>query len=142
MYFRSIRGNAALCKRDAPFTQFASDLSSGAAPPFMYVVPNTNDDMHSGTYAAADSWLKTQLAKVFATRWYAQSGVVVLTWDEGETGGDRIATIVIASRLAGRGKSAGFGSHFGLLRSLDEIYAVGYLGKAASATSGDIEDLL
>src|SRR6266581_7418970 len=86
MYFTSIRNNPAQCNRDVPFTQFATDLGSGQAPPFIFVAPNTNDDMHNGSYATADGWLKTQLAIVFRSRWYAQGGVVVITWDEGETG--------------------------------------------------------
>src|SRR5205814_6034980 len=109
MYFTSIRNNSAQCNRDVPFSQFASDLANGTAPPFMYVVPNLNNDMHNGTYGTADSWLKTQLALVFASSWYKQGGTVVLTWDEGESGGDQIATVVIAARLAGHGNVSGFG---------------------------------
>ena len=141
MYFTSIRNNQALCNRDVPFTQFATDLSSGAAPPFMYVVPNTNDDMHNGSLATGDSWLRTELAKVFASRWYAQGGTIVLTWDEGE-GSEQIATIVIAARLAGHGRVGTHGNHYGLLRSLEEVYGLGYLANAASASNGDIKTLL
>jgi acid phosphatase len=134
--------NAAQCNRDVPFTQFAGDLANGTAPPFMYVVPNLNNDMHDGTYATADNWLKTQLALVFASSWYKQGGTVVLTWDEGESGGDQIATIVISASLAGHGQFSGLGNHYGLLRSLEEIYGLGYLGNAASAANGDIKSLL
>ena len=142
MYFTSIRNNSAQCNRDVPFSQFASDLANGTAPPFMYVVPNLNNDMHNGTYGTADSWLKTQLALVFASSWYKQGGTVVLTWDEGESGGDQIATLVIAARLAGHGHVSGFGNQYGLLRSLEEIYGLGYLANAASASNGDIKSLL
>lgn len=142
MYFQSIRNNSALCKRDVPFGQFASDLNAGAAPPFMFVVPNLNDDMHNGTYATADGWLKNQLSVVFASRWYAQGGTVVLTWDEGESGGDQIATIVIAARLAGHGHYTPYGNHYGLLRGLEEAYGLGYLVNAGNGANGDLRSLL
>jgi acid phosphatase len=142
MYFTSIRNSSAQCNRDVPFTQFAGDLANGTAPPFMYVVPNLLNDMHNGTYATADNWVKAQLALVFASSWYAQGGTVVLTWDEGESGGDQIATVVIAARLAGHGPVSAFGNHFGLLRSLEEIYGLAYLANAASASNGDIKSLL
>ena len=142
MYFNTIRGNASQCNRDVPFTQFATDLGNGTEPPFMYVVPNLNNDMHNGTYATADNWVKSQLALVFASNWYKQGGTVVLTWDEGESGGDQIATIVIAERLSGHGAVATKGNHYGLLRSLEEIYGLAYLANAASAANGDIKSLL
>ncbi len=142
MYFNSIRTKASQCNRVVPFNQFAGDLATGAAPPFMYVVPNLVNDMHNGSYATADNWLKTELAKVFASRWYAQGGTVVLTWDEGETGGDQIATIIISARLAGHGNYGTHGYHYGLLRGLEETYGVGYLGNSANAANGDLRSLL
>jgi len=142
MYFTSIRSTSAQCNRVVPFTQFAGDLANGTAPPFMYVVPNLLNDMHNGTYATADNWIKTQLGLVFASSWYKQGGTVVLTWDEGESGGDQIATVVISARLAGHGQVSGFGNHYGLLRSLEEIYGLGLLANAASAANGDIKSLL
>src|ERR687888_338563 len=44
VYFDSIRNDPAQCNRVAPFDQFATDLSSGQAPPFMFVSPNLMDD--------------------------------------------------------------------------------------------------
>ena len=58
------------------------------------------------------------------------------------SGSDQIATIVISAGLAGRGHFTAFGNHFGLLRSLEEIYGLGYLANAASAANGDIKSLL
>jgi phosphatidylinositol-3-phosphatase len=142
MYFNSIRNNPSQCNRDVPFTQFSSDLANGTAPPFMYVVPNLNDDMHNGTYATADSWLQTQLALVFASRWYAQGGTVVLTWDEGESGGDQIATIVIAARLAGHGAFTPYGNHYGLLRGLEKLYGLDFLSSAGDSKNGDLSQVL
>ncbi len=139
MYFTSIRNNPAQCNRDVPFTQFATDLGSGQAPPFIFVAPNTNDDMHNGTYATADGWLKTQLAIVFRSRWYAQGGVVVITWDEGETG-DQIATIVVAANDHG-GRLKAFGNHYGLCRAIEQVYGIGYLRNSASAASGNLSPL-
>jgi len=142
MYFNTIRSSSSQCHRDVPFTQLAGDLAGGTAPPFMYVVPNLINDMHNGSYATADNWLRTQLAKVFASRWYAQGGTVVLTWDEGESGGDQIATIVISARLAGHGTYGTYGNHYGLLRGLEELYGLSYLGSASKAGNGDLRSLL
>jgi len=140
MYFTSIRNNPAQCNRVVPFTRFAGDLAANTAPPFLYVAPNTNNDMHNGTYAMADGWLKAQLAKVFASRWYAEGGVVILTWDEGESHGQRIATIVIAADHHGAPLGS-FGNHFGLLRALEQTYGVSLLRNSANAANGNLKPL-
>src|SRR5438477_5701684 len=44
-----------------PFTQFATDLASGALPEFSFIVPNIDDDAHSGTPLQADTWLQTNV---------------------------------------------------------------------------------
>jgi hypothetical protein len=141
MYFDSIRNTAAQCNRDVPFTQFATDLSSGQAPPFMYVVPNLNDDMHDGTYSTADSWIHQQMQLVLASSWYTQGGIVVLTWDEGESGGDQIATIVISSSNHSTHVSS-YGNHYGLARAIEEKYGIGLLAGSANLANGDLSPLM
>lgn len=44
-----------------PFSQFAKDLASGNLPAFSFIVPNVNDDAHSGPPLAADLWLQTNV---------------------------------------------------------------------------------
>jgi phosphatidylinositol-3-phosphatase len=44
-----------------PFTQFAIDLANGTLPEFSYIVPDVNDDAHTGTAQQADSWLQTNV---------------------------------------------------------------------------------
>jgi acid phosphatase len=140
MYFNTIRTNSAQCNRDVPFTQFATDLSSNTAPPFMFVSPNLLHDMHDGTYADADSWLQNTMNEVLASQWYAQGGVVIITWDEGGSAGDQIPTIVVSQDNAGKRLSS-FGNHYGMLRAIEEAYGLPLLGHAADTTVGDLTPL-
>jgi phosphatidylinositol-3-phosphatase len=141
MYFDTIRNSNVQCNRDVPFGEFATDLSTGQAPPFMFVVPNLNDDMHDGSYATADGWLQQQLKLVLGSSWYAQGGIVVLTWDEGESGGDQIATIVISASNHGV-RVGSYGTHYGLTRAIEEVYGVGLLANSASLSYGDLSSLM
>ena len=50
MYFNSVRTNSAQCNRVVPYSQLTADLNAGGAPPFLWVSPNTTNDMHDGTY--------------------------------------------------------------------------------------------
>jgi acid phosphatase len=141
MYYDSIRNNPAQCNRDVPFTQFATDLNNNTAPPFMWVSPNLQNDMHDGTIAQGDQWLQQQLAIVFSSQWYQQGGTIVLTWDEGVTT-EQVATIVISASTPAGGRIATFGSHYGTLRTIEELYSVGFLGSSASASQGDLQALI
>ena len=44
-----------------PFTQFGADVSKNALPEFSFIVPNLNDDAHSGTLQQADNWLQANI---------------------------------------------------------------------------------
>ncbi len=141
MYFRSIRTSPQQCNRDVPFTEFAQDLSSGTAPPFIFVAPNTQHDMHDGTPAQADAWLSQQLRAVQASRWYRQGGVVVITFDEGETT-EQVATVVVSAADRNAGHFTAATNHFGLLHGLEATYGLPLLRQAADPANGNLAPLL
>jgi phospholipase C len=140
VYFDSIRGIRAQCDRVVPFTQFASDLQRNMAPDFMWVSPNLIDDMHNGTYAQGDAFLRTQIPIVLASQWYSGGGTVIITFDEGETT-EKVATIVISRHTARGARLTTAGSHYGTLRAIEETYGVPLLGGAAQSSSGDLRPL-
>jgi hypothetical protein len=141
LYFRSVRDSAAQCARDVPFSQFASDLADGSVPPFVFVAPNTTHDMHDGTPAQGDAWLSEQFARIVASQWYRQGGIVVVTFDEGETT-ERIPTLVVSAADRGIAHLAAPANHYALLRGLEELYGLPYLGAAADPGNGDLTPLL
>ena len=154
VYFKSITGDPAQCDRIVPFAGsggFASDLNGNKAPDFMYVVPNICDDMHtacpkgSNKITQGDQWLHANLPTVFNSQWYAEGGIVIITWDSAlpsdnsgwNTGdGGHIPTIVISSTSSGTLGSGG--NHYGTLRAIEEAYGVGLLGNSSNAANGDL----
>ncbi|MGZ4622758.1 MAG: alkaline phosphatase family protein [Blastococcus sp.] len=141
LYFRSIRDTPAQCAHDVPFSQFARDLRDGSAAPFVFVAPNTTHDMHNGTPAQGDAWLSEQFAAIFASKWYRQGGVVVVTFDEGETT-DRVATVVVSEADRGVAPLTTRANHYALLRAVEKLYGLPLLGSAADARNGDLTPLL
>jgi phosphatidylinositol-3-phosphatase len=153
VFFKSITGNTAQCNRVVPFAGsggFASDLTGNTAPSFMFVVPNVCDDMHSTCSSASpikqgDNWLHANLPTVLGSQWYANGGIVIITWDSATTSdrsfwntgsGGHVPTIVISATASG-GFSSG-GNHYGTLRGVEEAYGVGLLGKSSSPANGDL----
>jgi acid phosphatase len=66
-----------------PFSTFA-DLSSGdfsKLPTVSFVIPDQNNDMHDGSFAAADEWLKTYIDP-YVSWAFKHNSLLILTWDE------------------------------------------------------------
>ncbi len=138
MYFSSVRGNPSQCNRDVPYPQLTADLNAGTAPPFLWVSPNTTNDMHDGTPAQGDSFLHGLVTQIQASSWWTLGSRIIITWDEG-TQSDQVLTLVVGSA---HGTQANGGNAYGTLRGLEEAYGVGLLGGSANPSNGDILPLL
>ncbi|HXN77967.1 MAG TPA: alkaline phosphatase family protein [Candidatus Dormibacteraeota bacterium] len=138
MYFNTVRSSAAQCNRVVPYPQLTTDLNGGTAPSFIWVTPNTIDDMHDGTPAQGDSFLKGLVTQVQASTWWTAGSRIIITWDEGVTT-EQVLTLVIGSA---HGTAVVGGNEYGTLRGLEEAYGVGLLGASANAANGDILPLL
>jgi phosphatidylinositol-3-phosphatase len=155
VYFHSVTGDPAHCDRVVPFLDkgqgFVSDLNDNTAPSFIYVVPNVCDDMHDSCsplrnqIKQGDQWLKATLPTVFSSSWYADGGIVIITWDSAKTSdtsgwntgdGGHIPTIVISKTSHGSFSSGG--NHYGTLRAIEEAYGVALLGGSATAANGNL----
>src|SRR5450759_2014423 len=138
MYFVSVLNNPSQCNRDVPYSQLTTDLNAGTAPSFIWVTPNTINDMHDGTPAQGDAFLKGLVGQVQASTWWTAGSRIVVTWDEG-TQSEQVLTLVVGSA---HGTAANGGKEYGTLRGLEEAYGVGLLGGSANSANGDILPLL
>lgn len=140
LYYDSIRDNPAQCANDVPGTQFSTDLAANTLPSFVWYTPNRLHDMHDGTIAQGDTFLSQLIPQVLSSQWYSQGGVILLTWDEGTSSSPLVATIAISARTPHGARETTAGNQYGTLRTLEELYGVGYLG--ASASGPDLMPLL
>jgi phosphatidylinositol-3-phosphatase len=134
---------------DVPFTQLAPDLASSSLPAFSFVTPNLNHDMHDGTVAMGDNWLKKHLKAILKSAAYTTGTVALfITWDEGEvgtTGEDcatnttdgscQVATIVVSPSTNPGTVSSTLFNHYSLLLTTEQLLGVPPLGNAATANS-------
>lgn len=102
-YLSDVQSDATVAANIVPFTQFATDLANNALPQFSFITPNVNDDAHDGTLAAADAWLQANIAPLIASSAFQSSGLLVITFDEGDSsdiahGGGQIATVIVSSQ--------------------------------------------
>jgi 3-polyprenyl-4-hydroxybenzoate decarboxylase len=129
-----------------PFTQFATDLASGTLPELSFIVPDINDDAHSGTPQQADAWLQANV--VIPSSSYPAfntggDGILIVVFDEAVTsdttyGGGHVATV-----LWGPNVKVGFVQtsstvyqHESMLRTVMEALGLSnFPGAAATAPS-------
>ncbi|HVC42967.1 MAG TPA: alkaline phosphatase family protein [Candidatus Saccharimonadales bacterium] len=121
---------------------FVSALDTAAAPQFVWVSPNLNNDMHDGTVAQGDAWLQANLAPVLSSSWFTNfHSTVIVTMDENDAqpspAGGQIPMVVISNAAHGQGAIAAPGNAYGTLRAIEEAFGLGYLGAAADPSNGD-----
>ena len=119
-----------------PFSDFPSDYSK--LPSVSFVVPNMMDDMHDGTPAQADAWLKDKL-DAYAKWAMSHHSLLIVTWDEDEGADNNRVMALVLGQDVRPGKYAQKSSHYDLLRTLTDLYGAEPVGKAAQAQGiGDV----
>ena len=118
-----------LAKLNKPFKAFPSDYAK--LPTVSIVVPNQLNDMHDGSIAQGDGWLRQNIEPY--AQWAAShNSLLIVTWDEDDSSElNRIATI-LAGAVVEPGRNAQRISHYSLLRTIEEMYGLPYLGESSS----------
>jgi acid phosphatase len=129
-----------------PFTQFTADLASGTLPEISFIVPDIDDDAHTGTPQQADAWLQTNVTALLAESPAFASGgdgILIVDFDEAATGDTTYGGGQVAPVLWGPNVKVGFTQasttvyqHQSMLRTVMEALRLpNPPGRAASAPS-------
>jgi phosphatidylinositol-3-phosphatase len=140
MYYDNVRKDKNMCNQVVPFTQFSIDLQAGSLPDFVWITPNTCNDMHNCEIASGDSWLKTWVPEILASPEWQNNGVLFITFDEGVSqsgccsfaAGGKIFTLVISSLVKAGYVSNSSYDHYSLLRTVETAWDLPLLGNAAA----------
>ena len=138
-YFSDVVNSSVEKMNLVPFTQFAADRVNGRLPELSYIVPSIYNDGHNGTLAAADSWLKSNIAPLVADPTFQQDGLLVIVFDESYDtdtayGGGHVAMLVIGPKVNQAYKGASRYQHQSTLRLIGEALGLtSFPGAAAGA---------
>lgn len=128
--FTDILKHAARCRLITRLAGF-----SPTAANFELIVPNMTNDMHDGTVAQGDAFLRSFVPRITGSAAFATS-LLVITWDEGSTslgGGGRVATIMVSPAVRAAFRSAISHTHYSVLRTVEDAWGLGCLNLACSA---------
>jgi acid phosphatase len=121
---------------DVPITAHRSLASFpadyAALPTVAFVTPDMCNDMHDCGVATGDSWLQRTFDPY--VQWAkSNNSLFILTWDEDDRSpGNHIPTIFAGAMLT-PGAAAAPVTHYDVLRTLQDMYGLPYLGESAVA---------
>ncbi len=126
--------NAVPVPSNLPFRTWPANLER--LPTVAFVVPNLQHDMHDGTIAQADEWLKAQLDGY--VRWAGlHNSLLVVTFDEDDGHeGQRIPTFFVGPMVRPGSYDRRI-THCDLLRTIEDFYGLPPSGAAAQAQTID-----
>lgn len=125
--WQGTRVDSVLNKRFADFPQDFSKL-----PTISFVIPDQDNDMHDGSFEAADDWLKTRIAP-YADWAMEHNSLLILTWDEDNYQADNHIVTILVGPMVKAGKSAQRINHYSVLRTLLDFYGLPALGASHEA---------
>ncbi len=117
-----------------PFSTFAN-LSSGdfsKLPTVSFVIPDQNNDMHDGSFAAADEWLKTYIDP-YVSWAFKHNSLLILTWDEDSGKENNQVVTLFIGPMVKAGTNSQRINHYNVLRTMLDMYGLPALGESADA---------
>ena len=130
--FTDISGDPSRCAQITRLAEF-----DPAAADYELIVPNLTNDMHDGTVAQGDAFLKGFVPKIIDSPAFA-NGLLLITWDEGSGsvgGGGKVATIVIANDVPSGMRSSKKHDHLSLIRTVEDSWNLGCLAHSCQANN-------
>lgn len=139
------------CGRIQPSTHLLAALDSASPPAFVWYSPQIchdgGGDEPCATVAAGDSFLSAEIPRIQATRWYREGGVIVLSYDEGNSSGqgqgehlhgegNHILTILVSQATKGKADYSRYVNTFGMLAGIEKAYGLHCLELACSSSNG------
>lgn len=115
-----------------PFSSFPTDFSQ--LPTVAFVVPNQVHDMHSGSIADGDAWLREHL-DAYAQWATTHNSLLIVTWDEDEGSNANHILTLFAGAHVQAGKYAETINHYDVLRTVEALAGVDFTNEAANATT-------
>jgi hypothetical protein len=166
VYFHSIIDSPACQANDVDLARLQTDLGSAAtSPSYSMIVPDLCNDAHDATCAdggpgelpAADAFLRTWVPRITSSPAYADGGLLIVTFDEAETGdasaccgesagfntpnpggvtwgpgGGKIGAVLLSPFIAAGSVNHTPYNHYSLLRSIEDLYGLDHLGFAGA----------
>jgi hypothetical protein len=109
---------------------FVRDAQNNRLPEVSFYIPNLDNDGHDTSPAYADRALRQTFGPMLANAAFMQRTLFVVTYDEDDDQEDnRVLTLLVGGPVQPGVRSQTRYDHYSLLRTFEEIFRLGTLGK-------------
>lgn len=114
-----------------PFSAFPAG-NFAALPTVSFVIPDLCHDMHDCSVGTGDAWLRAHI-RPYADWAMTHHSLLIVDWDENDgSPGNQIPTI-FAGQMVHPGRYGQAITHYGVLRTIENLYRLPPLGRARTA---------
>ena len=114
-----------------PFTDFPTSDRYASLPTVAFVIPDLIHDMHSGTIATGDEWLRNNLDPYI--QWAAaNNSLFILTFDESDSPETNHILTLMVGPMVKPGSYSEPVNHLHLLRTIEDLYGLPYAGDSST----------
>ena len=108
-----------------------ADIASESLPSFSFYVPNDQHNGHDSSAAAADSWLESRFGSLVNDPRFMSDMLFVVTYDESGTSAEAssVSAALVGPSVRTGAESLNWYDHYNLLRTIEDIFGLGTLGK-------------
>ena len=141
IYFDAIRLDKPRCQQSiVPLTELDSDLNNNNLPNFVFITPDLCHSAHDCDLKTVDDWLAPWVERLQNYPPLAKSGLIILTWDEGQgqhtccelpEGGGRVATILISPYAKKGFQDETQYTHYSILKTILQAWDLPEIGHSA-----------
>jgi hypothetical protein len=128
--YQNVQRNAARCANIVNAAQLDQDIAAGTLADYSLYIPDLKNDGHDTGVSFADMWLRQAFEPKFTDPRFTYDMLVVVTFDEDDQGhGNHIYTVLLGESVLPGTTSETRYDFFNLLRTIEETFALGTLGK-------------
>ena len=119
-----------------PFSSFPQDFSR--LPTVAFVIPDLINDIHDGSIEQGDTWLFKNI-EPYAQWAMTHNSLLIVTWDEDYGSKINRITTLFVGPMVKSGTSAQRINHYHILRTIEEMTGMDFLGESAQV--GPVTDV-
>lgn len=164
--YLGVQNNPARMANVVDLSELESNLRSGNVADFSWITPDQCNDMHGRRgssksdpcgkdhreklISTGDSFLKSWVEKITASKAWSGSSVIFITWDEGDgaagccgadPGGGHVLTLVISRADSTPRSSSVPYNHYSLLKTIQESWGLPCLANTCNGNVSRMSDL-
>ena len=126
----NVQSNPERCAHIVPADQLVHDIAAGTLPDYMLYIPDNNNNGHDKPISYADQFLERTFGPLLQDSQFTKDLLFIVTFDEDDYLHDNhIYTVLWGESVIKGARPSEHYNHYSLLRTIEDAFELGTLGK-------------